>query len=101
MADIEAKLSQVTLEATVYTSEKTGSDETGTGTKEKPYKTALKGLKTLDLEKPFACYVDAKQEDAAEKFELISKTKLKDLKKYIETEARKESKQSAREVSMI
>ncbi|CAD5118452.1 DgyrCDS7159 [Dimorphilus gyrociliatus] len=63
----------------VYTSEKRGSDETGDGTKEKPYKTVLKAL--LVSGEPFpSLFVDGQDEqtpyDAIAKAQLKKQTKL-------------------------
>ena len=89
MADeVTQKLEEVTVKVTFYTSEKNGSDETGDGTQAKPYKTAAFALKQ---EKNAEVYVDAKDENSAEKFELISKAQLKKLQKFVEAEAKKEN----------
>ena len=46
----------------MYTSEKRGSDETGDGTKTKPFKTILQALKIAGKEPFPSIFVDAKEE---------------------------------------
>jgi len=46
----------------LFTSEKRGSDETGDGTRQKPFKTLLQALKHAGKEPFPAVYVDGKEE---------------------------------------
>ena len=62
------------------------------------FQVSLQALKASKNPDAFSeVYVDAKAEGAAEKFELLSKSQLKNLRKVIETEARKEKSQKERE----
>ena len=54
----------VTDDKAIYTSEKAGSDETGDGSEEKPFKTALQALRVAVQEPWPTIYVDAKEEGA-------------------------------------
>ncbi|OQR73269.1 asparagine--tRNA ligase [Tropilaelaps mercedesae] len=63
----------------IYTSEKTGSDETGVGTADKPYKTVLQAMRHAKVEPLPDIFVDSK--DSAEKYELISQAQKKKIKK--------------------
>jgi len=86
------------LSNAIYTSEKHGSDETGDGTAEKPYKTTPFALKKSGKIDTFAAiYVDAKDE-ATGKYELISKSQLKKIRNYCEAEAKKEAQKHTREL---
>lgn len=63
----------------LYVSDKEGDDSTGDGTKEKPFKTALKAMLFYGKE-PFPnIYVDSQKDD--ERWALISKTQLKSVGK--------------------
>ncbi|XP_043942969.1 asparagine--tRNA ligase, cytoplasmic [Protopterus annectens] len=63
----------------MYISEKQGDDNTGDGTKEKPFKTVLKAMKAVGAE-PFPnFYVDSQKEN--ERWDVISKSQLKNVKK--------------------
>ncbi len=46
----------------LYTSEKTGSDENGDGTQDKPFKTVLEALRRAEKEPFPAIFVDGKTE---------------------------------------
>jgi asparaginyl-tRNA synthetase len=86
------------LSTAIYTSEKHGSDETGNGTTEKPYKTTALALKKSGKIDTFsAIFVDAKDE-ATGKYELISKTQLKKIRNYCEAEAKKEAQRHTKEL---
>lgn len=49
-------------EKSIYTSEKRGSDETGDGSEQKPFKTVLQALRQAEKEPWPSIYVDAKEE---------------------------------------
>ena len=49
--------------AEIYTSEKSGSDETGQGTSEAPFKTVLRAMHHAGKEPFPTIFVDAKEED--------------------------------------
>jgi asparaginyl-tRNA synthetase len=92
MSGVEESMEKLDLTGAIYTSELHGSDETGDGTELKPFKTALKGLRVNEK-----VLVDAKDPATGPKFELISKTQLKKLKNFLETEARKDASKNAKE----
>lgn len=76
----------------VYTSEKFGCDETGDGTKDKPYKTVVKGLfhlKGIVMPLTFIL-VDGTD---GERYNRISPTKLKKMLKLYHAEVRKREKE--------
>lgn len=55
----------------IYTSEKAGSDETGDGSEEKPFKTALQALRVAVQEPWPTIYVDAKEEGAVSNLDVF------------------------------
>ncbi|KAK9506665.1 hypothetical protein O3M35_008557 [Rhynocoris fuscipes] len=63
----------------LYTSEKNGSDETGTGTRENPFKTILRAMKHAGKQPFPTIYVDSK--DDGQKYEPASKSQLKKIQK--------------------
>ncbi|KAG6465519.1 hypothetical protein O3G_MSEX015202, partial [Manduca sexta] len=63
----------------IYTSDKNGSDETGDGTKEKPFKTILKAMHHAGKEPFPTIYTDAKEE--GKDFEVAAKSQLKKIQK--------------------
>jgi len=58
----------------VFTSEKRGCDDTGDGTREKPFKTVLKSLLTYGEDSP-TIYVDSKEKE--NEYDVIAKAQLK------------------------
>lgn len=102
MSEVNAasdSLEKVKLTVGLYSSEKHGSDETGDGTKEKPYKTTVFTLKKSgDISKFSELYVDAKDENSEEKFQLIAKAQLKKIRGFCETELKKENQKKTREL---
>jgi len=92
-------LEKVKLTVALYSSEKNGSDETGDGTKEKPFKTTVFTLKKSgDISKFSEIYVDSKDENSEEKFQLIAKAQLKKIRAFCETEVKKENQKKTREL---
>lgn len=79
----------------VYTSERDGDDESGDGSREKPFKSALQALKAAGKEPLPNVYVDAKAE--GERWELISKTQLKGVKKVWQREQMKQDAKDKKE----
>lgn len=79
----------------VYTSERDGDDESGDGSREKPFKSALQALKSAGKEPLPNVYVDAKAE--GERWELISKTQLKGVKKVWQREQMKQDAKDKKE----
>ncbi|XP_026470313.1 asparagine--tRNA ligase, cytoplasmic isoform X2 [Ctenocephalides felis] len=65
----------------LYTSEKNGSDETGDGTADRPFKTILQAMKHAGKEPFPTIYVDAKEPESGEKYELAAKSQLKKIQK--------------------
>lgn len=97
--DVAASLEKVEIKVPLYSSEKHGSDETGDGTKEKPFKTTICTLKSSgDISKFSDIYVDAKDEASAEKYELISKAQMKKIRNFCEAEAKKEKQKKTKEI---
>jgi asparaginyl-tRNA synthetase len=98
MADeVSEKLEKVDLTGAIYTSEKTGSDETGNGTESAPFKTVIKAMRHHgDLENLPPILVDSKDETKG-KFELLAKSQQKKQKNLAEQEIKKESNKHARE----
>jgi len=90
--EVTEAVEKLDLSNAIYSSEKHGSDETGEGTAEKPYKTSAFALKKSGKIDSFAAiYVDAKDEQSGAKYELISQSQLKKIRKFCEQEAKKES----------
>uniref|UniRef100_A0A8C3VKR7 Asparagine--tRNA ligase, cytoplasmic n=1 Tax=Catagonus wagneri TaxID=51154 RepID=A0A8C3VKR7_9CETA len=65
--------------AELYVSDREGSDATGDGTKEKPFKTGLKALMTVGKEPFPTIYVDSQKEN--ERWDVISKSQMKNIRK--------------------
>lgn len=81
----------------IYTSEKSGSDETGSGTEDSPLKTVLKALhlaKPTDSSPAPAIYVDGKE---AIKYEPVAKSQLKKIMKIYVRESHKSDDKDKRE----
>uniref|UniRef100_A0A452I6K8 Asparagine--tRNA ligase N-terminal domain-containing protein n=1 Tax=Gopherus agassizii TaxID=38772 RepID=A0A452I6K8_9SAUR len=76
----------------MYVSEREGCDCTGDGTEKKPFKTALKALMTAGKEPFPTIYVDSQKEN--ERWDVISKSQMKSVKK---TWHREQMKHEARE----
>ncbi|XP_077202997.1 asparagine--tRNA ligase, cytoplasmic isoform X2 [Paroedura picta] len=76
----------------MYVSDREGCDATGDGTQEKPFKTALKALLGVGKEPFPTIYVDSSKEN--ERWAVISKTQLKNVRKQWQREL---SKTEARE----
>jgi len=76
MADVADDLKELAIGAgELYTSEKTGNDETGDGTQDKPLKTILQAMKNAGKEPFPSIFVDSKEE--GKKYEPAAKTALK------------------------
>jgi len=91
-AELTQSLASLDLTGAIYTSEKTGSDETGDGSEAKPFKTVARGIKGLTEPYPHIL-VDGKDESKG-KFELVSKTAIKNAKKVVEIEAKKRGEEN-------
>uniref|UniRef100_A0A7M4F6Y6 Asparaginyl-tRNA synthetase 1 n=1 Tax=Crocodylus porosus TaxID=8502 RepID=A0A7M4F6Y6_CROPO len=79
----------------MYVSEREGNDSTGNGTKEKPFKTALKALMTVEKEPFPTIYVDSQKEN--ERWDVISKSQMKNVKKLWHREQMKNETKEKRE----
>ncbi|XP_028658360.1 asparagine--tRNA ligase, cytoplasmic isoform X1 [Erpetoichthys calabaricus] len=95
MADeLIQKTEQLSLEQ-LYVSEREGDDSTGDGTKEKPFKTALRALLFAGKEPFPTVYVDSDKED--ERWAVISKSQMKNVKKLWQREQMKNEAKEKRE----
>jgi len=95
--EVQVKLENMDLTGALYSSETTGNDETGDGSEAKPFKTAVKALRTVADPATFAkILVDAKDPKTG-KWELISQSQLKKVRKLAEAEAKKEASKHAKE----
>lgn len=81
----------------LYTSEARGSDETGNGTAEKPFKTILQAMRHAGKEPFPTIYVDAKGEKPESPFEVAAKSQLKKIQKWWVREAQKSTEKQKRE----
>nr|AFM90253.1 asparaginyl-tRNA synthetase, cytoplasmic-like protein [Callorhinchus milii] len=98
--DVSKQTAQLSLDE-LYVSDREGDDSAGTGTKEKPFKTALQALIAFGKEPLPTIYVDSQKE--GERWDVISNTQLKNLKKLCqrgqvknETAAQKEIEDALR-----
>ncbi|XP_041364094.1 asparagine--tRNA ligase, cytoplasmic-like isoform X2 [Gigantopelta aegis] len=80
----------------LFTSERCGSDETGSGSKDKPFKTVLQAMRYTGKEPFPVIYVDRKDE-SGDGFEAVSKTQMKKLHKIWQREMHKASDKSKKE----
>ncbi|XP_040597648.1 asparagine--tRNA ligase, cytoplasmic isoform X1 [Mesocricetus auratus] len=81
--------------AELYVSDREGSDATGDGTKEKPFKTGLKALMTVGKEPFPTIYVDSQKEN--ERWDVISKSQMKNIKKMWHREQMKNDSREKKE----
>ncbi|KAK3097584.1 hypothetical protein FSP39_011176 [Pinctada imbricata] len=79
----------------IYTSEKSGSDESGNGSQEKPFKSILQAMKHAGKEPFPAIYVDSKEEN--KKYDVASKSQLKKIHKIWVRDQHKSADKAARE----
>ncbi|XP_007450167.1 PREDICTED: asparagine--tRNA ligase, cytoplasmic [Lipotes vexillifer] len=82
--------------AELYVSDREGSDATGDGTKEKPFKTGLKALMTVGKEPFPTIYVDSQKEN--ERWDVISKSQMKNIRKLWHREQMKSESREKKEV---
>ncbi|XP_075041011.1 asparagine--tRNA ligase, cytoplasmic [Mixophyes fleayi] len=94
MEEITAGTAQLRTEE-MYVSDKEGDDTAGDGTKEKPFKTVLKAMLTVGKEPFPVFYVDSQKEN--ERWDVISKTQLKNVKKVWNREQMKNEAKEKRE----
>lgn len=79
----------------LFTSEKKGNDETGDGSKEKPFKTILQAMRKAGKEPFPTIYVDGKKDGVD--YEPAAKSQLKKIQKIWVREGFKTSEKSKRE----
>ncbi|XP_069820906.1 asparagine--tRNA ligase, cytoplasmic [Dendropsophus ebraccatus] len=94
MEGITGGTAQLRIEE-MYVSDKEGDDTSGDGTKEKPFKTVLKAMLTVGKEPFPVFYVDSQKEN--ERWDVISKTQLKNVKKLWNREQMKNDAKEKRE----
>ncbi|XP_046686122.1 asparagine--tRNA ligase, cytoplasmic-like [Homalodisca vitripennis] len=94
MPDLESKMGDISL-GEIYTSEKTGCDDTGDGTENKPFKTVLQAMRHAGKEPFPTIYVDAKEE--GKKFEVVAKSQLKKVQKIWVRESYKSADKAKKE----
>lgn len=81
----------------LYTSEKRGSDETGDGTAEKPFKTILQAMRHAGKEPFPTIYADSKDEKSESLYDVAAKSQLKKIQKIWQREASKSADKQKRE----
>lgn len=81
----------------IYTSDKTGNDDSGNGTEATPFKTVLQALRHAGKEPFPTIYVDSKDEKSESKYEVVAKAQLKKIQKLWAAEVRKNADKSKRE----
>lgn len=81
----------------LYTSEKSGNDENGDGSELKPFKTILQAMRHAKKEPFPGIYVDSKDPDAVEKYEIAAKSQLKKIQKLWIREVNKNADKEKRE----
>ncbi|XP_060568829.1 asparagine--tRNA ligase, cytoplasmic-like [Ruditapes philippinarum] len=86
MTEVSDEVQKMSL-GEIYTSDSTGSDETGDGTAEKPFKSVLQAMKHAGKEPFPTIYVDGKEE--GKKFEVAAKAQLKKCQKIWQRDANK------------
>nr|XP_004654826.1 asparagine--tRNA ligase, cytoplasmic isoform X2 [Jaculus jaculus] len=79
----------------LYVSDREGNDATGDGTKERPFKTGLKALMTIGKEPFPTIYVDSQKEN--ERWDIISKSQMKNIKKMWHREQMKNESREKKE----
>lgn len=87
----------MTVSDAIYTSDKSGNDESGDGTEKAPFKTILQAMRHAGAEPFPMIYVDAKDEKANGPFEPAAKAQLKKIQKLWAREANKNAGKSKRE----
>jgi len=81
----------------IFTSEKKGSDESGDGSESKPFKTILQAMRHAGKEPFPTIYVDSKDPNAVEQFEVAAKSQLKKIQKLFVRESHKNAEKQQRE----
>ncbi|KAK7116088.1 asparagine--tRNA ligase, cytoplasmic-like [Littorina saxatilis] len=94
MAGVAEGLEGLTL-VEIYTSELEGSDETGDGSKDNPFKTVIQAMRKADKEPFPPIFVDGKTE--GERYEPLSKSQKKKVTSLWQTEQKKLNKKAGLE----
>ncbi|XP_076465068.1 asparagine--tRNA ligase, cytoplasmic-like isoform X2 [Babylonia areolata] len=94
MADAVEGVEALSLE--IYTSESSGSDETGDGSKDKPFKTVIQAMRKAGKEPFPPIFVDSKTE--GERYEPVSKSQKKKVTGLWQAEQRKMAKKADEEL---
>ncbi|KAK2509735.1 hypothetical protein MC885_020765 [Smutsia gigantea] len=81
--------------AELYVSDREGNDATGDGTRQKPFKTGLKALMTVGKEPFPTIYIDSQKEN--ERWDVISKSQMKNIKKMWHREQMKNESREKKE----
>uniref|UniRef100_A0A6M2DVQ3 Asparagine--tRNA ligase, cytoplasmic n=1 Tax=Xenopsylla cheopis TaxID=163159 RepID=A0A6M2DVQ3_XENCH len=81
----------------LYTSDKNGSDETGDGSADRPFKTILQAMKCAGKEPFPTIYVDSKEPEKGDKYEVAAKSQLKKIQKIWVRDAYKSADKQKKE----
>nr|QBH73667.1 aspartyl-tRNA synthetase [Brunneria borealis] len=99
MPEVSADMERLSIDA-LYTSEKNGSDETGDGTEDKPFKTILQAMRHAGKEPFPQIMVDAKVE--GKKYEPVAKSQLKKIQKiWVREHYKKADKAAQKEDDVV
>ncbi|XP_072353458.1 asparagine--tRNA ligase, cytoplasmic [Scyliorhinus torazame] len=93
--DISQEAANLSL-GELYVSGREGDDAIGTGTKDKPFKTAFRALQAAGKEPFPTIYVDSQKEN--ERWEVISKSQMKSVKKLWQRDQMKNESKEKREL---
>lgn len=94
MSEGDINIGDLTIKE-LYTSEKKGNDETGDGTKEKPFKSILQAMRKAGKEPFPVIYVDGKNDGV--EYEPVAKSQLKKVQKILVREGFKSNEKNKRE----
>ncbi|XP_078530987.1 asparagine--tRNA ligase, cytoplasmic isoform X1 [Lissotriton helveticus] len=93
--EVITKTADLQLKGEMYVSDREGDDSTGDGTQKKPFKTVLKAMVTAGKEPFPTFYVDSQKEN--ERWDVISKTQLKNVRKLWNREQMKNEAKEKKE----
>lgn len=86
--------------APIFTSDKSGNDDSGDGSESKPFKTVLKAMHHSGVEQFPQIMVDSKDPEKPG-FDVIAKAQLKKMTKLFEQDKRKQENKKKQEVSFV
>lgn len=98
--EVNGLLSNMSIKE-LFTSDRSGNDDTGDGSKENPFKTVLAALRFYGQEPFPQLYVDSHSEDPEEKYQPLAKAQMKKNVKLWQTERRKSEKATEKEEADI